>query len=189
MNPSCDHIGFLVEDLEAALEVCVALDLPAGPIEEFPGEGTREVYLGRAGQAARLLLLQAIGPEGPYRRALEKRGPGLHHIAFHVPSAAAFFVANPGWLLHPRSLTSLPETRTAWAARPGIGALLEVHQSEASYQGAPLVSALAVSVRDASLEPMVTNLSCETAFTATRSEASLTIAGEAVPVAQLLGSV
>jgi methylmalonyl-CoA epimerase len=33
-------------------------------------------------------LLGALGPDTPVGRFLERRGPGLHHLAYRVPSVA-----------------------------------------------------------------------------------------------------
>jgi len=106
--------------------------LEAGAAEDFPGEGTREAYLGGPGARSRLLLMQALdGAQGPYRRALEKRGPGLHHVALAAPDVEGFVagLAGSGWLLLPRSLETLRGARTAWLARPGVPALIEVFES------------------------------------------------------------
>jgi len=134
----CDHVAVLVEDLEQALGELGTLRELAHPIEEFPGEGTREVYLGNG--RSRLLLLQAIGP-GPYRRALEARGPGLHHLAFQAPEPRRLLAALPGWLLHPHSLESRPQT--LWASRPGLP-LVEL--SAGTCSGEPLLTGLELAV-------------------------------------------
>lgn len=83
MSLRLDHVAVLVHDLESALaRVRDAFPEPAvGPIEKFPGEGTREVYVGDDDHDARLLLLQPMGSTGPYARRLRRHGPGLHHVA------------------------------------------------------------------------------------------------------------
>ena len=81
-----DHVAVLVADLEAALRDLTPLGLETGPIEEFPSEGTRECYLGRSDQSAKLLLLTPHGDAGPYARALARRGPGLHHVGLRAAS-------------------------------------------------------------------------------------------------------
>lgn len=123
-------MGLLVERIEDCLGRLRSggVVLPEGleaEIEEFPGEGTRELYLPPDPGGARLLLLEPCG-EGPYRRALGKRGPGLHHVALEVPDVLAFAIASPGWLAVPASLEGWRRQGTLWLARPGVGTLLEV---------------------------------------------------------------
>jgi catechol 2,3-dioxygenase-like lactoylglutathione lyase family enzyme len=124
MNSRCDHVALLVRDLEAARQRLARLGLDEGTVGEYPGEGTRELYLGSPAAPGRLLLMQPLGDEGPYARALAKRGPGLHHVALAVPDPSDFAQDQPGWLAHPHTLQSLPEV--AWLCRPGVGVLLEI---------------------------------------------------------------
>ena len=126
MSPPLDHVALVVRKLEPVIERLNGLE--AGPIEAFPSEGTREVYLGEG--AARLLLLEPTEPSGPYARAIDKRGPGLHHVALNVPDMDAFLARVRGWLVVPACIPDLNSSRTAWLARPGVGALLEVVEGE-----------------------------------------------------------
>ena len=50
--------------------------------ETVEREGVRTHFIATA--TAKLELLEALGPESPVARFLEKRGPGLHHLAFEV---------------------------------------------------------------------------------------------------------
>lgn len=70
--------------------------------------------------------------DGAYRRAMEKRGPGLHHIAIDVLDLEAYisYLSGTGWLLHPRSIETLKATRTVYLARPGIPMLIEVQERD-----------------------------------------------------------
>ena len=120
-----DHVALLVTDLARASDAVRALGLEVEAAQDFPGEGTREAYVGPPDASARLLLMQPLGA-GPYLRALERRGPGLHHVALATSDPRAFAEAATGWLLHPRSLRSWEKSRTLWLARPGVGALVEV---------------------------------------------------------------
>jgi hypothetical protein len=129
VSPSLSHVAVLVPSAKGAAAVCKASEWELGPVEDFPSEGTREVYVGRPANDALLLLMEAIGP-GPYRNALEKRGPGLHHVAVNVASLDDYTasLAGSGWLLHPASLHTLAHRKTVYLARPGLGALIEVQQ-------------------------------------------------------------
>jgi len=119
----------LVPSAKSAAAVCKAWEWELGPVEDFPSEGTREIYVGPSASHARLLLMEAIGP-GPYRNALDKRGPGLHHVAVDVASIDDYVasLAGSGWLLHPASLHTVAHRKTVYLARPGLGALIEVQQ-------------------------------------------------------------
>ncbi|UYV12353.1 MAG: hypothetical protein NCW75_13765 [Phycisphaera sp.] len=133
-----DHAALLVRSIEGMLARLGQVDADCGPIEEFPGEGTRELYLGPPGRPGRLLLIEPLGEDGPYARALWKRGPGLHHAAFATASIDAFLSDNPGWLLHPISLktrdTSARTINRATGLRSGsrhadpVGSVRGVHR-------------------------------------------------------------
>lgn len=139
MSLPLDHVALVVRRLEPVVQRLDGLD--AGPIEEFPGEGTREVYLGTG--TARLLLMEPTTADGPYARALAKRGPGLHHVAVNVPDLDELLGRTRGWLLVPACLRDLDRTRTAWLARPGVATLLEVHEG-AHAEGPPVVEQVEV---------------------------------------------
>lgn len=134
MSYPVDHVALVVRSLERVLERLEGLE--AGPIEAFPSEGTREVYMGAG--LARLLLLEPTSAEGPYARALAKRGSGLHHVALKVSDLDGVLGRVRGWLLVPACLRDLAQTRTAWLARPGVATLLEVQEAE-SADGTPVV--------------------------------------------------
>jgi len=146
MTHPIDHVALLVPRIEPVLEKLGGLAEEAGDIEEFPSEGTRELYVGGDGRQARLLLMEARGDQGPYARALAKRGPGLHHVALDVPDLDAFLVGLRGWLVHPACLPGLARSRTLWLARPGISTLLEVHEAEPG-SGKPVVEGVEVPAR------------------------------------------
>jgi len=122
-----NHVAFLVESIEAFIEHKAFPEELIGSIEEFPSEGTRELYIGSNKQMGRLLLMQAIG-EGPYKTALEKRGAGIHHIAINVENIDSFVdsLIGSGWLLHPISLKFYNDDRQVYLCRPGVSVIIEV---------------------------------------------------------------
>jgi methylmalonyl-CoA/ethylmalonyl-CoA epimerase len=92
-----DHVSFVVEDLETALEFYVdTLGLPVVKKEESKLHGVRAAFL-RAGD----VMIEIIEPlsEGPLMDFLRKRGPGFHHLAFEVPDLpeALEVVADAGY--------------------------------------------------------------------------------------------
>jgi len=135
MNAFMDHIAILVESIDTIIPKIKELQLRCGKVEEFPSEGTRELYVGTNDEGGRLLFIQPI-KEGPYQSALDRRGPGLHHIAIQVTELEQYIesLSPSGWYLHPKSLKTLKESRTVWLARPGVPTLLEVFTSGSFFE-------------------------------------------------------
>ncbi|MBM3269873.1 MAG: VOC family protein [Candidatus Sericytochromatia bacterium] len=135
-----DHVALLVRSVEAASAPADRLGFPVGKIESFEAEGTRECYVGDWSHTGRLLLLEAAG-EGPYRRALKERGPGLHHVALRVGDLDRYLagLAGSGWYLLPRAFETLRDSGTIWLARPGVPLLVEVNRGDVP-AGEPVVS-------------------------------------------------
>jgi methylmalonyl-CoA/ethylmalonyl-CoA epimerase len=78
-----DHIGIATRQLNDATAVWRdVLGLTADSAEEIPEQGVRTVML-PIGES-RIELLEATGPDSPIARFLDKRGPGIHHIAIRV---------------------------------------------------------------------------------------------------------
>lgn len=177
-----DHVALLVPHIETALERLGELAAEAGAIEEFPNEGTRELYIGGEERLARLLLMQPLGDKGPYARALSKRGPGLHHLGLQTPDLHGFLARLRHWLVHPRALVGWPESRQLWLARPGIGALLEVREGPL-LDGEALVSKVEVPITaglDDALNLGVPALQCSP-----DQICRLTLGGRQIAIAQL----
>ncbi len=123
-----DHVAIMVASIEEFAEKLPA-ELIRQEIEEFESEGTREQYVMPEKQyLGSLLLMQPTG-KGPYQRAMEKRGPGLHHICIKVKKLAEYLtsIAQSGFLIHPHSIESM-KRGTAYLCRPGIGFLIEVEE-------------------------------------------------------------
>ena len=76
------HIGVAVRRLDEALADYGKLGFEAGPVEDVPTQGVRVAFL-RAGPV-RIELLESLSPEGVVARFIERRGEGLHHLAFSV---------------------------------------------------------------------------------------------------------
>lgn len=86
--PQLDHIGIAVADLDAALAFYRdAVGLPASAVTEVPTERVRAVFL-PVGDAA-LELLEATDASSAIARAIDRRGPGLHHITLVVDDLPA----------------------------------------------------------------------------------------------------
>ena len=143
MPSTLNHVALLVRSVDRTAAALAAFGFLVGPREVWDGEGTAEIYVGADGLAARLLLMEPV-KEGAYTRAMTQRGPGLHHLAVDVADLEGFVdgLAGSGWLLHPKSLHTARETKTAWLARPGTKTLVEVQQRQVVANAAPFLTAL-----------------------------------------------
>lgn len=83
-----DHVALAVRDLDEALERFSRL-YGAAPVsrEIVEADGVEEAMLLVGGSRVQLLAPQR--PDSPVARFLERRGEGLHHIAFAVPDLDA----------------------------------------------------------------------------------------------------
>ena len=84
---SIDHIGIAVENLEeASVFYRDALGLEALGTEEVPSQKVR-VAMFRVGES-KIELLEPTSPESPIAVYLQKKGQGIHHIAYRVSDAS-----------------------------------------------------------------------------------------------------
>ncbi len=80
---SIEHIGIAVRDLEASnLLFAKLLGRAHYKIEEVPSEGVKTSFF-KSG-SNKIELLEAQDADSPIARFLEKKGEGVHHIAFEV---------------------------------------------------------------------------------------------------------
>jgi LAO/AO transport system kinase len=82
-----DHLGIAVKSLQEALGFYESLGLQAASRESVAAEKVLVAML-PAGES-RLELLEPSAPDSPIAKFLEKRGPGLHHVALRVPDLNA----------------------------------------------------------------------------------------------------
>ncbi len=78
-----EHIGIAVRDLKISSELYTRLlGYSSYKQEEVAGEMVMTEFF-KTGDS-KIELLQALSPESPIARFIEKRGEGIHHIAFAV---------------------------------------------------------------------------------------------------------
>jgi methylmalonyl-CoA/ethylmalonyl-CoA epimerase len=78
-----DHVGVAVEDIDAALELYEgAFAMPLAHRETVEEQGVEAVLLDVGD--GHVELLRPLGPETAVGRFLERKGPGLHHVAYAV---------------------------------------------------------------------------------------------------------
>ena len=80
-----EHVGIAVNDIDRALQTFEALlGVPRFKVEDVPSEFLRTHFFDANG--VKIELLESLDPESTVARFIEKRGEGLHHLAFSVRS-------------------------------------------------------------------------------------------------------
>jgi len=76
-----EHIGIAVKNLEESNALFAKLlGKPHYKVEEVESEGVRTSFFEVGG--IKIELLEATRPDSPIARFIEKRGEGIHHLAF-----------------------------------------------------------------------------------------------------------
>lgn len=80
-----DHLGIAVKNLEEAVKTYTEiLGVKPVEIEDVPQEKVR-VAMFKVGESY-IELLEGMSPDSAISKYIEKRGEGIHHIAFRVKS-------------------------------------------------------------------------------------------------------
>lgn len=97
-----EHIGIAVKDLQLSIPLFEQLlGSPCYKTEEVKSEQVSTAFF-RTGES-KIELLQGLGPDSVITRYVDKKGEGMHHIAFEVTdihaemrrlSAAGFILLN-----------------------------------------------------------------------------------------------
>jgi len=124
--PELDHVGIAVTSLAEALALWRPLvGEPGSAPEEVPSNRVRVVFLTVG--TTHLELLEPTDPSSPVGRFLASRGPGVHHIAFHVPSvdrALADVAARGGQLVDRAARPGARGRRVGFAHPSAFGGVL-----------------------------------------------------------------
>ncbi len=85
MKPShIEHIGIAVVNLEEAVKFYEnVLGLECYAVEEIKDQKVKTAFF-KVGDT-KIELLESTDPEGPIGKFIEKKGPGIHHLAFAMP--------------------------------------------------------------------------------------------------------
>jgi methylmalonyl-CoA epimerase len=82
-----EHIGIAVKNLQESIQLYEhILGVPCYTVEEIPDQKVRTAFF-KIGQT-KIELLESSDPEGPVSKFIEKKGEGVHHIAFAVENLA-----------------------------------------------------------------------------------------------------
>jgi len=83
-----DHIGVATDDLEASLALYEgSMKMPVAHRETVSEQGVEAILLDVGD--CHVELLSPLGPDTPVGKFLERKGPGLHHVAYRVEDIAA----------------------------------------------------------------------------------------------------
>ena len=84
MKPThIEHIGIAVKDLDEAIKYYEGvLGLECYAVEEVKDQKVKTAFF-KVGKT-KIELLESTDPEGPVGKFIEKKGQGIHHLAFAV---------------------------------------------------------------------------------------------------------
>ena len=88
MKPThIEHIGIAVANLEESIQYYEkVLGLECYAIEEVADQRVKTAFF-KVGDT-KIELLESTDPEGPIGKFIEKKGPGIHHLAFAMENVA-----------------------------------------------------------------------------------------------------
>jgi methylmalonyl-CoA/ethylmalonyl-CoA epimerase len=121
-----DHIGVAVEDLDAAIGLYEgSFEMTLAHRETVESQGVEAVLLD-VGEG-HVELLRPLGPETAVGKFLERKGPGLHHVAYAVADIDATLVRVAEAGLEPidaEPRTGIRESRVAFLHPRSTGGVL-----------------------------------------------------------------
>lgn len=88
MIKKIDHLGIAVKDLQAQISLYRdQLGMAFESVEEVESQKVRVAFF-RVGES-RIELLEPTAEDSPIARHIEKRGEGMHHVAYRVDDIRA----------------------------------------------------------------------------------------------------
>ena len=121
-----DHVGVAVADLDAAIALYEgALGMPLVHRETVTEQGVEAVLLDVGD--GHVELLAPLGPDTPVGKFLEKKGPGLHHVAYAVSDIEATLeelTAAGVALIDETPRTGIRDSRVAFVHPKSTGSVL-----------------------------------------------------------------
>ena len=121
-----DHIGVATDDLDASLALYEgSMAMPLAHRETVQEQGVEAVLLDVGD--CHVELLSPLGPDTPVGKFLERKGPGLHHVAYRVDdiNAALAQLADAGIeLIDSEPRTGIRESQVAFLHPRSTGGVL-----------------------------------------------------------------
>jgi methylmalonyl-CoA epimerase len=121
-----DHVGVAVTDMDAALRLYRdALGMPLVHRETVEEQGVDAALLDVGD--GHVELLSPLGPDTPVGKYLERRGPGLHHVAYAVKDIEAALESLRGSglrLIDETPRTGIRNSRVAFLHPGALGGVL-----------------------------------------------------------------
>jgi methylmalonyl-CoA/ethylmalonyl-CoA epimerase len=121
-----DHVGVAVEDLDGALALYEGtFGMPVAHRETVEEQGVEAVLLDVG--PCHVELLRPLGPETPVGKYLDRKGPGLHHVAYRVAdieAALADLTQSGIELIDAEPRTGIRRSRVAFVHPKATGAVL-----------------------------------------------------------------
>ena len=121
-----DHIGVATDDLDVAIALYEGtMGMPVSHRETVESQGVEAVLLD-VGEG-HVELLRPLGPDTPIGRYLERRGPGLHHVAYAVSDIEATLAELAGKgieLIDETPRTGIRQSRVAFLHPRSTGGVL-----------------------------------------------------------------
>ena len=88
MDYKVEHIGIAVKDLAKSISLFEQLlGSPCYKTESVDSEAVNTAFFLQ--KSTKIELLESSNPEGPIAKFIDKKGEGMHHIAFEVPDIIA----------------------------------------------------------------------------------------------------
>lgn len=126
MFSAIDHVGVAVEDIDAAIALYRdTLGIWLVHRETISDQGVEAALLDVGD--GHIELLAPLGPETTVAKFLARRGPGLHHVAYRVPSvedALRSLAAAGVRLIDERPRTGIRGSRVAFIHPGSTGGVL-----------------------------------------------------------------
>jgi methylmalonyl-CoA/ethylmalonyl-CoA epimerase len=126
MIEQLDHVGIVVDDLEASIAMYQEKFNMQDPYREVLEDQHVEVVLFDVGPN-HVELLRPLHPDTSCGRFLEKRGPGVHHIAYAVKdirASLAELIASGMNVLDPEPRPGVRNSQVAFIHPRSVGGVL-----------------------------------------------------------------